>query len=316
VFNNSFLRKFSQISLFVKKLFLLILSPRYFYRIILEATKDLPKISIKTSKHGTFCGLENDILFRMALEFGSNEDHFKKIVNSLVMPNSNVLDLGANIGTHSIILSKAIGTGNCYSIEPQSLIYTILQNNLMLNNCENVHTFRFAISDLDNEVLSMEPFSYSNLNINNGARRVETSGGNSGDWVLSKKIDSFNFPKISFIKLDIQGSEIKALKGAKSLILKDRPVLFVEIEEVHLKKFSGSSKELIETLLSYDYILFRILNEYPCDHLCIPREQIELFESTIATNLHINLLKIDGKKVDLSFSSNDSMTYNSIKVFN
>ena len=151
-------------------------------------------------------------------------------------------------------------------------------------------------------------------NINNGSRRVETLGRYSGDWVLSKKIDSFNFPKIKFIKLDIQGSEIKALKGAQSLILRDGPILFVEIEEVYLKEFGGSSKELIEMILSYDYVLFRIMNDYPCDHLCLPREQVENFERTVIPSLDLNLLKIDGKKVSLVFDSFDSMNYKSIEI--
>ena len=250
----------------------------------------------------------------MAIEFGSNEDHFKKIAECLIFPDANVLDVGANIGTHTLILSKIANAGRVFSIEPQSLIYSILQNNLLLNNCSNIHAYRFAVSDLDNEVLTMEPFSFMGENINNGSRRVETLGRYSGDWVLSKKIDSFNFPKIKFIKLDIQGSEIKALKGAESLILRDRPILFIEIEEVYLKEFGGSSKELIEMILSYDYVLFRIMNDYPCDHLCLPREQVENFERTVIPSLDLNLLKIDGKKVSLVFDSFDSMNYKSIEI--
>ena len=305
-------RKLRKIKLFFNSV--IKLSPRDIYFLIIDATSGTPKISTKKGEHGIFCGFENDSLFNMAVEFGSNEGHFKKIAESLVYPNANVLDVGANIGTHSIILSKVVSGGAVYSMEPQSLVYSILQNNLMLNDCSNVYTYRFAISDSDNEVLAMEPFSFFGESINNGARRVETSGKNSGDLVLSKKLDSFKFPKIDFIKFDIQGSEIKALKGAKLLILKDRPILFVEIEEVHLKKFGGSSKELMEMLLDHDYVLFRIETEYPCDHLCIPAEQIDSFEKTIVPNLSINLSKIEGKKVLLTFASEDSSCYESIKI--
>ncbi|MEQ9893624.1 FkbM family methyltransferase [Pectobacterium aroidearum] len=290
------------------------LSFRTAYQIIIRATDDKPKVTVKESNHGTFCGFENDYLFQMALTNGSNESHFEEIVNIILNETSNVLDVGANIGTHAILLSKVAHKGKVFSFEPQSLVFSVLQNNIIMNHCSNVTAYRFAISNIDNETISMEPFSFKGDKINNGALRIDNSGNFLGDLVLSKKLDSFNLPKIDFIKLDIQGSEIKALSGANDLISRDRPIIFVEIEEQHLKSLGGSSKDLIEKILGLDYVLFRIETDYPCDHLCIPKEKINYFDSEIRPKLSLELSIIEGKRVALTFESEFSQNYKNITI--
>ena len=123
----------------------------------------------------------------------------------------------------------------------------------------------------------MQPFSFDGQEINNGNLRVD-SQSNSGDYTLTRTLDSFKFEKVDFIKIDIQGSEFKALCGAKNLLLHFRPILFLEIEEQQLKSLGTSTKELIEKLFSLDYVLFRINTSYPCDHICVPIENANKFE--------------------------------------
>ena len=166
----------------------------------------------------------------------------------------------------------------------------------------------------------MQPFSFvtepGGDHVNNGALRVDLNSF-SGDLALTRTIDSFNFEKLDFIKIDIQGSEVKALRGAQSTISKFKPYMFLEIEEMHLQAMGTSSKELIELVLSFQYVLYRIENEYPCDHICAPIEKAENFEKNIAPNLGFTLSpKISGSKVELLFAHEKSQNYKSIKTFN
>jgi FkbM family methyltransferase len=284
------------------------------YKLILKATEPAPNVVVNESSFGTFCGFENDYLYQLALSNGSNEPHFEEIIECLINEDSVVLDVGSNIGTHAILLSKKVKSGLVYAFEPQSLVFSILQNNLLLNNCNNVTSYRFALSDSNSSVIAMEAFSFSGERINNGAIRVDNKGGGYGDLVLTRKLDSFEFPSVDFIKMDIQGSEVKALCGAKELIHKHRPVMFIEIEQRHLEALGYSSKELIEKLLSFDYALYRIENDYPCDHLCIPLEMVDEFERTHKPKLSFTLSKILGKKVELTFLNKKSQNYETIKV--
>jgi len=93
-------------------------------------------------------------------------------------------------------------------------------------------------------------------------------------------LDSLNLTKLNFIKMDIQGSELKCLRGAKNTILTNKPFMFMEIEEKQLVNFNTTSSELIEYTKSLGYKLYRIVvNSYVTDdHLCIPisRNDIDL----------------------------------------
>ncbi|MDC1292411.1 FkbM family methyltransferase [Amylibacter sp.] len=281
-----------------------------------KAISEKPVIAFKKNNKASICGVENDFLFQQALSNGlsGNEPHFEKIVKLLVNSNSNTLDVGANIGTHSIILSHAATEGQVFSFEPQSLIYSLLQNNLLMNQCSNVTPYKFALAKTDNNVIAMESFSFNGEHINNGALRVDKSNISKGDLVLTRSLDSFNFPKIDFIKLDIQGAELDTLEGAEKLISKDRPVMFIEIEEHHLRALNASSKELIEKIFSLDYVLFRIETNYPCDHLCIPLESVEKFEEEVISNIPYYLTKLEGKKIELRFESDLAHNYESFKI--
>ena len=73
--------------------------------------------------------------------------------------------------------------------------------------------------------------------------------------------------------VDVQGSELNVLKGGYNLINKCRPIIIIEIEEHHLQEFNTSSKELINKIISMDYVLYRIINDYPCDHIAVPVEK-------------------------------------------
>lgn len=305
----------------MKKIFNLIkalpsLSFRTLYNLILNASiKELPKIDVINTDYGTFSGFKNDYLFQQAIKYGINEDHFVSVASCILTPDSVSLDLGGNIGTHSILMSKLSEKGKVYTFEPQSLVFSILQNNLLLNKIDNVAAYRFACSDNDHDIITMQPFNFFGKRINNGALRVDLSSL-LGDMALTRTIDSFKFKRLDFIKIDIQGSEVRALKGAKSTINRHRPYIFVEIEEQHLRAMNTSSKELIETFLKMNYCLYRIENHYPCDHICVPLEKAKDFYIKIKPKLNLRLSeKISGDVVEVKFENFADQNYKSIKCY-
>jgi FkbM family methyltransferase len=276
--------------------------------------KSLPEIIINHNTHGIFCNLKNDFSNQHLITKGINEGHFVEVVNIMISEEANVIDAGSNIGTHSLLFSKSIKRGSIFAFEPQSLIFSILQNNITLNNCVNIFPYKFALSDIDNKVISMDPFLYLDQNTNNGNLSLSNLPFSTGDLSITKRIDSLKLPKINFIKIDVQGSELKVLNGAINTIFSDRPIIFIEIEELHLKKQDCSSKVLINNLLSYNYAVYRIETSYPCDHLCIPYEKIDFFETNMIKKFTYKFSKIYGKKVELFFISNKDQTYANFNV--
>ena len=119
--------------------------PRNFFHLISKASEPLPNIAILKNQWGSFSGLENDAMFQFIKAQGINEKHFEELAHLLIKKDWNVIDLGANIGSHSILLSRLVSEGKVFSFEPQSLTFSLLQNNLLLNLCKNVFAYKFVI---------------------------------------------------------------------------------------------------------------------------------------------------------------------------
>jgi len=175
---------------------------RDLYHLVVKQTDALPKLSVIETPNGFFCGVENDYIFQQAIRYGTNEFHFVDVIKHIFSSTSVAIDLGANNGTHSIAMAKLASSGRIFSYEAQSLTFSILQNNLLLNKCRNVTAYRFAVTNENHRSLSMQPFTFSARNINNGDIKVDLSG-TCGDLVLSRTLDSFDFDQVDFIKLVI-----------------------------------------------------------------------------------------------------------------
>jgi|TARA_B110000971_G_C19985804_1_gene489502 FkbM family methyltransferase len=307
-----------KLNIYISKIFKLIsiirnIKIKTFYHLLLKSSESMPIIERSDNKFGTFVGLSNDYIYQSAKEQGINEKHFEELASLIIKKDWNVVDVGANIGTHSIILSKLASDGKVFSFEPQSLTFSLLQNNLLLNSCKNVVSYRFALTDKEMEIVSMGTFFYNNDKINNGVVGIEKDNL-IGDLTISKKFDTLNLPTIKFIKIDIQGSEVIALRGLRETLKSDRPIMIVEVEEGRLKSLGNTSKELIELLLSYNYTLFRIMSSYPCDHICVPKENADEFALSVLKKFSYKVEKIEGEKVELFFENKEDQNYKRIEI--
>jgi len=274
--------------------FLLSTRPSVLFKIIKKSREHLPKISTRVSRNGKFSGFANDYMFQAIHTQGSMEPYFHEIVNVLVNRNDIILDIGANIGTHSVIFSRKSKLGKVYAFEPQSLTFSILQNNILYNGLSNVIALHYAITTLDNHAVSMDNFSFVGKRINNGALRLSPFKNNPiiGEVSLSRTIDSFNFKSVNFIKMDIQGSEVMALDGAKKTIKKSRPIMFIEIEQIHLEALGYTTIELLEKIRLFQYAIYRINANSFVDHLCVPIEKVTTFEKRIKNKFSFTMTKI------------------------
>lgn len=146
-------------------------------------------------------------------------------------------DVGANIGTHSLALAKMFGARiKIRAFEAQRQIYYMLCGTVALNNLRNVHCHLNAVSDVAGETISFEAPSYEAANNFGGLELSAPMRSDNQDMVRAGEreevgtvtIDSFG-ERVDFLKLDIEGMENLALRGAIATLRRDRPFLFVEI---------------------------------------------------------------------------------------
>lgn len=149
------------------------------------------------------------------------------------------IDIGAHIGTHTIALSRFVGpSGYVVAFEPQLKLFSELAINTYLNECQNVSFFRRALGELT-QWSEMQPTN----TMNEGATLI----GKGGDKVKMEMLDSYNLNNISVIKIDVEGYEMQVLTGGIDTILRNKPVMIIEI-------WNGPNREAkIQTIENLGY---------------------------------------------------------------
>ena len=95
----------------------------------------------KTSTcHGEMYVIKADaVIGRSLVEYGEWTQSEMAIIAQLIRPGMVVVDVGANVGTHTLALAKLVGAGgHVVALEPQPFVFRLLSANLLLNGCRNV----------------------------------------------------------------------------------------------------------------------------------------------------------------------------------
>lgn len=137
-----------------------------------------------------------------------------------------VVDVGANIGTHTLSYAKT--ADHVFAFEPQPFVFDNLCANLLLNNVIDVTPVQCALGSTTGYT-TMRIQEPTVLNSPMGCRV------NEGDnRIAIRTLDTLGLPPISFIKIDVEAHELEVLKGAAETLKNDRPVVYVEIHYKHL----------------------------------------------------------------------------------
>ncbi|MBS0363780.1 MAG: FkbM family methyltransferase [Proteobacteria bacterium] len=168
-------------------------------------------------------------------------------------PGVLALDCGANIGVHTVEWARHMtGWGEVTAFEAQERIYYALCGNLAINNCFNATAVHAAVGGEVGQLIVpaldyAEPASFGSLELRQGAgneaigQPVNYGGGQA---VLVIPLDHSPRERLDFIKMDIEGMELEALRGAEQTLRRHKPILSLE----HIKVAPGSLQAFLEPL--------------------------------------------------------------------
>ncbi|RQH09147.1 FkbM family methyltransferase [Paraburkholderia dinghuensis] len=205
---------------------------------------------VKQCRYGKMLFNENDNTVGKCLdEYGEWSEPEPLLFSQIVRPNDVVVEAGANIGAHSVPLSKMVGEdGRLYVFEPQRIVFQMLCANLALNELLNVRAFHAALGN-KNEITEFPYYDPRNPN-NFGAATFYDLGKFPSESVTVRTLDSYALDRVDFIKADVEGYEPMVLDGAKQTIERHRPVLYLEYLNHHTLDSSG---EIISRLKHLNY---------------------------------------------------------------
>jgi FkbM family methyltransferase len=184
--------------------------------------------------------------------------YFKKYYR----PNSNVIDIGGNVGTHTLLLSEIISKKNkVHVFEP---VYgDIIKKNVIENKVEDqVVIYNEAVGKVNKKIeidiyprnccINFGRFSLVSpinieLDLSNETKELCKSVKKSVKIVT---LDSKNITNVSLLKIDVEGMELEVLEGAYQTIEREKPVIFMEIWKSHKNETLNTPimKKLLNTL--------------------------------------------------------------------
>lgn len=179
---------------------------------------------------------------------------------SLVREGDVVLDVGTNIGETLLHFSRLVGKdGFVYGFEPDEVNYAAGLRNVELNKTENAKIFKLGVSD-KRETLRLFRVDPNNLGMNRILNQEEAAKFDDFTEINVDTLDNVvranEIDRIGVIKVDIEGYEMHALRGAVETLRTLRPKLFIEVGYTRLIQNGTSPTELVSFLEDLGYEIY------------------------------------------------------------
>jgi FkbM family methyltransferase len=167
-------------------------------------------------------------------------------------PETKVVDIGANIGD-SVALVKSLVEVPMLCIEGDDFYFNLLKENTA--QFENTKIFQRYLGEVNMDI-NARPIQ------DNGSLKIDTSDNSSS--ITIQKFDTLSeqfpldFKNVKVFKIDTDGFDLKILRGAKEALEKDKPVVFFEYSEKHLKDAGDDGLSIFPFLgsMGYKFLMF------------------------------------------------------------
>jgi len=172
---------------------------------------------------------------------------------SLVRPGATVVDVGANIGLYTLSVAARVGPhGRVLALEPDPAAARRLRENVELNDFRNVAVVEAAAADAGGALqLQRAGDSECSSLFETG---LEASSVAVRATTIDAEVERAGLARVDLLKLDVEGAELRALRGAERLLRgPDPPRLLVEANPITLRAAGTSVLDLRRCIESFGY---------------------------------------------------------------
>jgi FkbM family methyltransferase len=203
-----------------------------------------------------YCPAEQRGMARLAYIFRENYEAELAVLDRFVRRGDTVVDVGAHYGAYTVRLAQLVGpTGSVLAIEPASHASEILSRNLALNGLQNVQMKRLALGEATGEgplYLQSDPSRNRMIGTMSGAVGVES--------VEVARLDDLVGDQVSFVKMDVEGAELFALRGADNVLATLRPVMLFEYQPEAARAMGADPAEIWQQFERHGYVMHRLVS--------------------------------------------------------
>jgi len=189
------------------------------------------------------------------------------VVERLIKPGDNVIDVGAAIGYFTLIFARSVGNdGMVFAFEPKNDRYEILLKNIRVNNYSNVRTEKKAIMENNKkEGFFSRDDGIAGLRYRGNTKSMQQNLDDSKHKILVevvtveldnylKKLDIIE--NISFMKIDVDGPELLVLQGSKLLLKNKNLKILMEWDRTLSKESGCEPSDIIDILIENNFRMF------------------------------------------------------------
>jgi FkbM family methyltransferase len=216
------------------------------------------------------------------------------LIERLARPGSTVLDIGANIGAHTLRFAKHVSpSGRVFAFEPMEYAFGKLVRNISLNRPIAIEPFRLALSDRN---APGQQVSFRSSWASTGERTPENAVVDFmrlDDWC-----DAHGVPEIHLIKLDVDGHEAQVVTGGCATIQRSQPVILIEAGAWH---FESPERNPLHLLATWGYRFWETITLTEIDLAGIRRRLPERDDAmAVSINLVASVTPLPVRKGEVS----------------
>lgn len=228
---------------------------------------------------------------------GNHSTHIAEFMKRYLRPEMTFVDIGANQGELTLIAAKRLSKGQVLAFEPMPNIFAQLAHNVNLNGFSNVRLFPMGLFDRDGSLPMYVKNDIAFGRVNEGVPSLFSTGSDRRE--LSVPLRRFDdvarecgLARLDVMKIDVEGAEMMALRGAERSIREFRPVIIAEISEPNFRRAGYTTQDLTTYLGSLGYDI-RSLDDSTgalssqCDAVCFPedgREELQVAGTDLASD--------------------------------
>lgn len=188
------------------------------------------------------------------------EPEISHLIGRLIKPDHIVLDVGANMGAHTVAFARRAHRGHVYAFEPVREMAVRLSHNCRLNGIDNVTLMRCGLGDRDDTL---------EMNVNVAGPAMEGTSSltrtvhieSHPEWYETRTVPIRRLDdvvgelapagRIGFVKIDTEGFETQIIEGGMETLRRDRPVMIVEAHSRRLEAAGKSFQWYLDTFSDY-----------------------------------------------------------------
>ncbi|GBG57998.1 methyltransferase [Sporomusaceae bacterium FL31] len=214
------------------------------------------KRNLYQTKYGDYFWLNDEgYIDKCIKETGIFEPHSTNVVKKLIKQGDVVLDVGANIGYYTVLLSRLAGdSGKVISFEPTHHYREILKANIKANNIKNCTIMDFGLSKNNDECEISIGQSSATMHW------VDDSSPLKTEKIVLKKLDEIaeklGVNRIDFIKIDVDGHEPAFFEGAWRSIEKFKPIIMLEVNHANYLDYGVTAWDFYDLLKKHKFFIY------------------------------------------------------------